>query len=176
MSIRKTQHQARGFSSRELDRIMVCFGGRYAERDRSLILLGISTGAKISELLSLSVSDVDRDDVCSHFGDIGISCISLNNDGYVAIDRLLKWHIRVFGELVSDRPLFASRQGDAGGEVKALTRQQAHRILQKACSQAGINSIGISTNSLRLTHQNRLYCVDVLSGVSTNPYIVSVAD
>ena len=176
MSINKTQQQARGFSSRELDRLVDSFVGTYGVRDRCMFLLGISTGAKISELLSLSVSDVNRDDVCSHLRGIGISSISLNNDGYVAIDTLLKWHVRVFGELVLDRPLFASRMGDADGQVRAITRQQAHRILQNACKQAGINSTGISTYSLRVTHQNRLYCVDVLSDTSTYSYIVEVVE
>lgn len=171
----KAQQIARGFSSSELDRLVGSFVGTYAERDRGLFLLGIATGAKISELLSLSVSDVDRDDVCMHLRSIGVSNISLNNDGYTAVDTLLKWHIRVFGDLVSDRPLFASRISD-DGEVKAITRQQAHRILKDACRRAGINSSSISTHSLRVTHSQRLYCVEVLSDVSTNPYIVEVAE
>lgn len=173
MNINKTQHHARGFSSSELDRLVGSFVGTYADRDRSLFLLGIATGAKISELLSLSVFDVDREDVCVHLRGLGISSIALNNDGYVAIDTLLSWHIRVFGDLVSDRPLFTSRITDCG-VVKPITRQQAHRILQKACRCAGINSRGISTHSLRVTHSQRLYCVEVLSDVSTNPYIVGV--
>lgn len=175
MNNSKTQQQARGFSSSELDRLVGSFVGAYADRDRSMFLLGIATGAKISELLSLSVSDVDRDDVCVHLRSIGVSSIALNNDGYIAIDTLLSWHISVFGDLVSDRPLFASRTGDDGG-IKAITRQQAHRILKDACIRAGVNSSSISTHSLRVTHSQRLYCVEVLSDPSTNPYIVEVAE
>jgi integrase len=42
----------------EVDLVLQSFGGRYALRDRALFLLGIYTGFRITELLSLRLADV----------------------------------------------------------------------------------------------------------------------
>jgi integrase len=48
----------RPLKEREIQRILKSLDGRYAARDRALILLGIKSGFRISELLSLRLSDV----------------------------------------------------------------------------------------------------------------------
>jgi hypothetical protein len=40
------------------------FGGRYGRRDRALFLLGVKSGFRISELLSLRVMSLERTDNC----------------------------------------------------------------------------------------------------------------
>ncbi len=44
----------------EIQQILQSFYGKYSLRNRTLFLLGLNTGARISELLSLDVGDVWR--------------------------------------------------------------------------------------------------------------------
>ena len=48
----------RPLTDEEVDRISDGFSGRYAKRDRALFLLGVKTGFRISEMLSLEIRDV----------------------------------------------------------------------------------------------------------------------
>lgn len=48
----------RPFSESEVQRITRSFSGRYAKRDRALFILGVRSGLRISELLSLELKDV----------------------------------------------------------------------------------------------------------------------
>ena len=42
----------------EIRRVSTCFTGTFAVRNRGLFMLGVSTGGRISELLSLRLEDV----------------------------------------------------------------------------------------------------------------------
>ncbi|MDE0015488.1 MAG: hypothetical protein OXU51_04825 [Candidatus Poribacteria bacterium] len=42
----------------EIRRVSRCFTGTFATRNRGLFMLGVSTGGRISELLSLCIGDV----------------------------------------------------------------------------------------------------------------------
>ena len=42
----------------EIRRVSGCFTGTFEARNRGLFLLGVSTGERISELLSLQITDV----------------------------------------------------------------------------------------------------------------------
>ena len=42
----------------EIRRVSGCFTGTFATRNRGLFMLGVSTGGRISELLSLTIGDV----------------------------------------------------------------------------------------------------------------------
>jgi integrase len=48
----------RPLTDTEVALVQASFGGRYATRDRALFLLGVKSGFRISELLSLRVGDV----------------------------------------------------------------------------------------------------------------------
>jgi integrase len=48
----------RALTADEVARVSQAFRGTYAERDQALFILGIKTGFRISELLSLRVGDV----------------------------------------------------------------------------------------------------------------------
>ncbi len=49
---------ARPLTDSEVHQVSNSFRGRFAHRDRTLFVLGIKTGLRISELLSLTVGDV----------------------------------------------------------------------------------------------------------------------
>ena len=42
----------------EIRLVSACFTGTFEERNRGLFMLGVSTGGRIGELLSLKISDV----------------------------------------------------------------------------------------------------------------------
>ena len=42
----------------EIRRVSACFTGTFATRNRGLFMVGVSTGGRISELLSLTIGDV----------------------------------------------------------------------------------------------------------------------
>ena len=52
----------RPLSDEEVGRVVESFSGRYALRDKAMFIVGIRTGYRISELLSLRIRDVLRPD------------------------------------------------------------------------------------------------------------------
>jgi site-specific recombinase XerD len=136
------------------------FGGTFEIRNRSLFMLGVSVGGRISELLSLTIGDVYQNgqavsdllfekDIVK--GKETARMIPVNEDGRQAIKDLIAWHKGQEGDLDSQRPLFPSRKFSA-----ALSRSQAHRILERAFQRAGLNG-KLATHSLRKTFAQRIY-------------------
>ena len=146
----------------EIRRVSGCFTGTYEVRNRGLFMLGVSTGGRISELLSLRISDVYQngkpvtDLLYSKSivkgGEVSRS-VPVNADGRRAIDTLVNWHREHYGSIASKRPLFPSRHN--AGAV-ALHRQTAHDILKNAFIEAGLNG-KLATHSLRKSFAQRLY-------------------
>jgi site-specific recombinase XerD len=134
--------------------------GTFEVRNRSLFMLGVSVGGRISELLALKIGDVWQNgqpvadllfekDVVK--GKETARMIPVNGDGQKAIQELTEWHSERFGDLSPQRPLFPSRKfGDS------LSRSQAHRILEVAFQKAGLNG-KLATHSLRKTFAQRIY-------------------
>ena len=102
----------------EIRRVSACFTGTYEVRNRGLFMLGVSTGGRISELLSLRIGDVDQNKKpvtdllytkrIVKGGEVSRS-VPVNADGRKAIDELVNWHRRHYGSIASKRPLFPSR-------------------------------------------------------------------
>ena len=146
----------------EIRRVSTCFTGTYQIRNSGLFILGVSTGGRISELLSLRVGDVYQNK--KPVGDLlyGKSIVKggevsrsvpVNADGRRSIDELVNWHRRHYGSIASKRPLFPSRH--KSGTVP-MHRQTAHAILKTAFIEAGLNG-HIATHSLRKSFAQRLY-------------------
>ena len=147
----------------EIRRVSGCFTGMYEVRNRGLFMLGVSTGGRISELLSLTIGDVYQNK--KPVGDLLFKksivkggevsrSVPVNADGRKAIDALVNWHREHYGNpIASKRPLFPSRH--KSGSV-ALHRQTAHAILKDAFMEAGLNG-HIATHSLRKSFAQRLY-------------------
>ena len=138
------------------------FTGTYEVRNRGLFMLGVSTGGRISELLSLRVGDVYQNK--KPVSDLlygksivkrgEVSCyVPVNADGRRLIDELMNWHRRHYNSIASKRPLFPSRH--KSGTVP-MHRQTAHAILKTAFIEAGLNG-HIATHSLRKSFAQRLY-------------------
>ena len=135
----------------EIRRVSACFTGTYEARNRGLFMLGVSTGGRISELLSLTIADVyqNRRAVTDLLFDKSVvkggevsRAVPLNADGRRAIDELVSWHREKYKTIASTRPLFPSR--NRNGTVP-MNRQTAHEMLKQAFLAGG------STASLRHT-------------------------
>ena len=134
----------------------------YHVRNRGLFMLSVSTGGRISELLSLTIGDVyqNRRAVTDLLYDKSIvkggevsRAVPVNRDGRRAIEDLIGWHREKYGKLDVKRPLFPSR--NKSGSV-AMNRQTAHEMLKKAFEDAGLNG-KLATHSLRKSFAQRLY-------------------
>ena len=146
----------------EIRRVSTCFTGIFATRNRGLFMFGVSTGGRISELLSLRLGDVyqNKKPVTDLLytkrivkgGEVSRS-VPVNADGRSAIDELVKWHREHYSSVASKRPLFPSRH--KSGTVP-MHRQTAHAILKTAFIEAGLNG-HIATHSLRKSFAQRLY-------------------
>lgn len=114
-------------------------------RNYFLFVLGINTGLRISDLLSLKVSDVRNR---SHI------IITEQKTGKLKrfkINTELQKHISDFiGSLKDNDYLFKSRRGP-----KHIKRVQAWKILNAAAKEVGLNEIG--THTLRKTFGYHFY-------------------
>ena len=152
----------RPLDNAEIRKVSEAFGGTFAIRNRSLFMLGVSVGGRISELLALKVGDVwqnnkpvkdllfDRNIVKG--GEVS-RAVPVNMDGRQAIEDLIAWHTELYGDLDAKRPLFPSRKGQGS---KAMTRIAAHDVLKPAFEAAGLNG-KLGTHSLRKSYAQRLY-------------------
>lgn len=115
-------------------------------RDRTLFILAIRTGLRISELLSLKVRDVRqhsliRDSVSVQRKDVKNKresrTIALHTEAKVALEKYVS-------EMHDDSKLFP------------LTRQHAWRLIKQAAERVFISG-NVSTNSTRKAFARRVY-------------------
>ena len=152
----------RPLDNNEIRRVSTCFTGTFETRNRGLFLLGVSTGGRISELLSLRIGDVyqNKKPVTDLLytkrivkgGEVSRS-VPVNADGRRSSIDLVNWHRRHYRSIASKRPLFPSRH--KSGTVP-MHRQTAHAILKTSFMEAGLNG-HIATHSLRKSFAQRLY-------------------
>lgn len=143
----------------EVTVVAAAFEGRYALRDRALFLLGVKSGFRISELLSLRVGDlvergrmVDRVTVARrHMKKKAEGRTVLLHP--VAKAAVADW-LTVLGERLEvgpATPVFFSREGD-----KAMSRYRAWQILKAAYRRCGLAG-KLGTHSLRKSFASRVY-------------------
>ncbi len=152
----------RPLNNKEIRSVSACFDGTFEHRNRGLFMLGVSTGGRISELLSLMIGDVYQnqkpvtdllfDRAIVKGGEVS-RAVPVNVDGRRAIEELIDWHREKYKTIASSRPLFPSR--NKNGAV-AMNRQTAHEMLKKAFTAAGLNG-KLATHSLRKSFAQRVY-------------------
>lgn len=130
-------------------------------REQTLLTLGFCTGYRISELLSLKVSDVSTNGIIHSHVTVKAAntktktgrSVLLNTDAQKALRRL----VDVIGTNANGQsPLFVSRKHDANGNLKAISRQQAHDLLKALFAKIGEFG-NVSTHTLRKTFAARIY-------------------
>ena len=152
----------RPLDNSEIRRVSAAFTGTYEVRNRGLFMLGVSTGGRISELLSLTIGDVYQNGraVTDLLYDRSIvkggetsRAVPVNVDGRGAIDALVAWHSAQYDNTEPSRPLFPSRNGQG---KQPMSRRTAHNVFKDAFVSAGLNG-HIATHSLRKSFAQRLY-------------------
>lgn len=129
-------------------------------RDKAMLALGVNTGFRISELLSLRRGDVIHADgkivrrvvvQRRHMkGKKRSREILLNTSARMAILDLMR-DMDAGGYVRACDWLFRSRRGD-----RHISRVQAYRILHKAAVAAGVRT-RVGTHTMRKTFANRIY-------------------
>ena len=166
---------ARALTAEEIQSIKKSFFGAYEVRDRSLFLIGLYTGSRISELISLNVGDVWQHQKVVKTLELRKAItkgkktrqVPLNLEARETIEALIDWK-RSQGEILEpDAPLFVSRKKNG-----RITRIQAHRILKKAYDDNELTG-KVTTHSMRksfatmLAKNNPLQVVKELLGHSS---------
>jgi len=164
---------ARHLSKEEIQNLAQSFCGEYEVRNRTLFLLGLNIGTRISELLALNVQDVWQYGKPVEVLELRKAItkgkktrqIPLNDQAREVITELIEWKKSQGESLFPNAPLFTSRQGN-----KRLSRFRVHQIL-KEVFEASECSGKVSTHSLRksfakalLVSGNNLRAIQVLLG------------
>ena len=146
----------------EIRRVSGCFTGTFQIRNSGLFMIGVSTGGRISELLSLQIGDVYQngkpvtdllfDKSIVKGGEVS-RAVPVNRDGRRAIEDLIAWHGERYPDTEKNRPLFPSRNGQG---QQPMSRRTAHDVLKIAFEAAGLNG-HLATHSLRKSFAQRLY-------------------
>ena len=152
----------RPLDNNEIRRVSTCFASIFEARNRGLFILGVSTGGRISELLSLQIRDVWQnnkpvtdllfDKSVVKGGEVS-RAVPVNSDGRQAIEALISWHREQYNTTHTSRPLFPSRNGQG---TQRMSRRAAHDVLKAAFETAGLNG-HLATHSLRKSFAQRLY-------------------
>ncbi len=116
-----------------------------SERDYVLFVLGINTGLKVTELLSIKVEDLisDKAIVYDYYflpAKEGIKEVFLND----SVKKILYQYIHC-ANLKREDYLFLSKKTKL-----PITRQQAYRVIHQAAENVGITG-KVGTNSMRKT-------------------------
>jgi len=136
------------------------FWGEHARRDKALFLLGVKSGFRISELLSLRVRDVvqagrlvDRVTVERRNMKKKLEgrTVLLHPEARAALTAWLE-ELGRYAELTGETFVFQSRKGDN----RPITRVQAYRILREACDSCELTG-KLGTHSMRKTFANKVY-------------------
>ena len=144
-------------SPKELKRALANLNGRHALRNRALLLLGVRSGLRISELLALRVGQVwDGDNVVSRFyisrrdtkGKQSGSSIVMHPE---AAQALTRW-IKVGGLAANPQGyLFPSQWKSA-----RLNRKSIWKVLHRAFRKAGVTGMA-GTHCMRKTFAGNVH-------------------
>jgi integrase len=140
------------------------FGGTYAARDRALFILGIKTGFRIAELLSLRVGDVWQyerivDQITverrhmkgGKAGKTSSRTVPLHPDAKAALAAWLLT-LRQQRGVTARTYVFRSRKGGH----RPITPVQAWRILREACEANELTG-KLGTHCMRKTFAQKVY-------------------
>ncbi|KKN23241.1 hypothetical protein LCGC14_0906860 [marine sediment metagenome] len=162
----------RPLTPNEFALVLRAFHGRDELRNRLLFVLGVSTGFRISELLSVSIRDVHREgrlvqrirvrrrDMKGGRPTPGRARGSRVHARTAILTPLARKHLELWlghlaleGALAPDAPLFRSRKGTA----RAISRVQAYRVLRAAFEYCELDLTSPGTHTMRKTFADTMY-------------------
>ena len=150
----------RPLTEAEVEAVLTHLDGPSGARDRAFFLLGVRSGFRISEILSLRLGAVvqagrvvERVRVSRRHmkGKREGRTVLLHPAARVALATWVE-EFRSAGYMAADSFVFQSRRGTN----QAIGRVQAWRILRRAFEQAGLTG-NLGTHSMRKTFADRVY-------------------
>lgn len=156
----KDMKGCRPLTDGEVKRVAASFKGPHGKRDRAMFLLGVRSGFRISEILSLRVADLmhggkvaDRVSVSRRFmkGKTEGRSVVLHPEARAALGSWVA-ELRKSGPLSLDAFVFQSRKGDN----RPISRVQAWRLLHARFEALGLSG-KLGTHSLRKTFAAGVY-------------------
>lgn len=151
----------RPLTSNEVKALKAVFGGRLGNRNRALFMLGINTGFRISELLSLTVGDIlDFDGKIKERLTVSrrymkkkqtSRTVKLNKAAAAGVKPWLL-ELKGSGVVHTTDVLFPALRRDN----KAISRVQAWNILKAAYKACGLKG-HLATHSMRKTFANNIH-------------------
>jgi len=150
----------RPLSNEEVEIVAQSFGSRFAQRDKALFILGVKSGFRISELLSLRLGDVMKKGKMVERVTVQRRHMKKKVEGRTVVlheqakKAVQEWvqELQNAGCADENSPLFPSRQGGR----KAMSRVRAHQILTEAFETNELSG-KVSTHSMRKTFANKVY-------------------
>lgn len=146
--------------AKEVEQVAASFSGYNAQRDRTLFILGVMSGFRISELLSLRIKDVVQNKrVRSEVevlrrnmkGKHESRQVFMNPQAQEAVLNLIGV-LQKRGVWNHNSYLFKSRKG----KNSPITRVRAYQILSRAFDLCGMSG-KLGTHSMRKTFGNNVY-------------------
>jgi integrase len=154
----------RPLTEAEVALISQSFGGTYAARDRALFIVGVKTGFRIAELLSLQVGDVWQygrivDQITverrhmkgGKAGKTSGRTVPLHPDAKAALAAWLLT-LRLQPGVTAQTSVFRSRKGGN----RPISPTQAWRILREACEANELTG-KLGTHCMRKTFAQKVY-------------------
>jgi len=149
----------RALTDIEVENICSAFSGKYRLRDRAIFLLGVHTGFRVSEILSLKIQDVLSGSAIRHSVTVQRAFMKGKKLGRTmplhanSRSAIKKW-IDSIGGMNSEggSPLFPCQ-----GTQKRLSPRTFWGNLKYAASEAAISTCGIGTHSMRKTFSSRMW-------------------
>ncbi len=147
-------------SEAEVDLLQRSFGGVYAERDKALFLLGVKSGFRISELLSLCIGDVSQHGRLVDRVTVQRRHMKNQREGRTVLlhpqakAALATWLLTLqqMSGCTVQTYVFRSRKG----ANRPISKVQAWRILHEAVITNELTG-KVSTHAMRKTFANRVY-------------------
>jgi site-specific recombinase XerD len=144
----------RPLNQQEVSLVSKSFSGQYANRDKALFLTGLTSGFRVSELLSLQVRDV-----CQHGQMVEKVTVRRANMKRKTEGRTVLFHPEakaavaawlLEANLQPTDFIFQSRQGGA------MTSRQAWNVLNNAYEANGLTG-ALGTHTMRKSYADRVY-------------------
>ena len=156
----------RPLTDAEIHEILTSFAGRYALRDKALFVLGMRSGFRISELLSLRVKHCYQHGRMADYIMVARKHMKKKTESRgvplhpQAKEALAAWLATLEGYLTGDfgpeTPLFCSRVRGKDGTRRSISREQAWRILKSIYRECEM-SVPLATHTLRKTFALKMW-------------------
>ena len=150
----------RPLTEKEVNELLQSFHGTFANRDKALFVLGLKSGFRISELLSLRLGDIMQAGKLVDHVKVRRSNMKKKLEGRSVLlhpeakEALGVWisELMLFGYNKPNSFVFQSRQG----KDSPISRMHAWRILRTIYNEAELTG-QLGTHSLRKTFADRVY-------------------